>query len=114
MDTQEAPKPPVAGVIYGKICYWIVMLGILVAVIGMIMYFASDGHMDKAQFLDLLWDGEEAEVIWETATIDGEVPGGALVLERAVPWRCHCDAGHSHHLPCCGDRHLGSAGGVSA
>ncbi len=80
MDTQEAPKPPLAGVIYGRICYWIVMLGILVAVVGMIIYFASDGHMDKAQFLDLLWDGEEAEVIWETASIDGEVPEGHWFL----------------------------------
>ena len=80
MDTQEAPKPPLAGVIYGRICYWIVMLGILVAVVGMIIYFASDGYMDKAQFLDLLWDGEEAAVIWETASIDGEVPEGHWFL----------------------------------
>ena len=66
----EHPKPPVAGVIYGRICYGLVMLGILVAIIGMIMYFTSDGYFKKECLLDSLWDGEKVEGIWGSCTMD--------------------------------------------
>jgi hypothetical protein len=71
MDKEEAavaeehPKPPIAGVIYGTICYWIVMAGIAVAIVGMIVYFTSDGYVAKECLLDMLWAGEEVEAIWQ-------------------------------------------------
>jgi hypothetical protein len=79
-DTQSAPKPPAAGVIYGEICYWLVMVGIVIAIVGMIMYFVSDGNMDKQCLLDGLWDGHEVETIWETCTEEGHVPEGHWYL----------------------------------
>jgi hypothetical protein len=91
--TESAPKPPLAGVIYGRICYWVVMLGILVAVVGMIMYFVSDGYVDKDCLLDALWDGEEVESIWGncTAAEEGaeghglEAVSGSSEHSEAVP-----------------------------
>lgn len=77
---ESAPKPPVAGVIYGSICYWLVMVGILVAVIGMIMYFTSDGYFDQQCLLDKLWDGEEVETIWHSCAGVESVPGGHWYL----------------------------------
>ena len=77
---ETAPKPPVAGVIYGRVCYWLVMIGILIALIGMIMYFVSDGYFGQQCLLDKLWDGTEVEAIWhECAGVEG-VPGGHWYL----------------------------------
>lgn len=77
----SAPKPPLAGVIYGRICYLVVMLGILVAVAGMIMYFTSDGYVDKDCLLDALWEGEEVEAIWASCAHAEEVPEGHWYLK---------------------------------
>ncbi len=73
---EAAPKPPIAGVIYGTICFWIVMLGIAVAIAGMIMYFVSDTQVSQECLLDTLWEGATVEEIWhECAGVD-EVPTG--------------------------------------
>ena len=32
MERDKAPKPPLGGVIYGEITYWLVLLGVVVAV----------------------------------------------------------------------------------
>jgi hypothetical protein len=61
----EHPKPPIAGVIYGRICYWLVIIGIIVSMVGMVIYFVSDGYFDQDCLLDSLWDGHEVEEIWE-------------------------------------------------
>lgn len=80
----EHPKPPVAGVIYGNICYWIVLVGILVAIVGMVMYFASDGYFDKEILLDGLWGGEVIEGIWADAAGVEDVPHGHWYLSTSL------------------------------
>lgn len=78
--TEERPKPPIAGVIYGTICYWIVMVGIAVAIVGMIIYFVSDGYVAQDCLLDKLWDGEDVEAIWQACAGVEEVPEGHWYL----------------------------------
>ena len=73
---EEHPKPPIAGVIYGRICYWIVIIGIIVSVVGMIMYFASDGYVNEEKLLDSLWAGDEVEDVWKNAAGVEETPHG--------------------------------------
>jgi hypothetical protein len=80
MENEEAPKPPVTGVIYGRICFWIVIVGIIVAVVGIVMYFASDGYFDQELLLDSLWDGENVEGIWEASAGVTSVPHGHWYL----------------------------------
>ena len=77
----ERPKPPIAGVIYGTICYWIVVVGILVAIVGMSMYFVSDGCLDTEILLDSLWEGKVVEDVWEEASCIGELPEGHWYLD---------------------------------
>jgi hypothetical protein len=79
-ERESAPKPPAAGVIYGRICYSFVMVGILIAVIGIIMYFVSGGYFDQQCLLDKLWDGEEVETIWHACAGVESVPGGHWYL----------------------------------
>jgi len=76
----ERPKPPIAGVIYGNICYWIVVVGILVAIVGMSMYFVSGGCLDTEILLDSLWEGKVVEEVWAEASCIGEVPEGHWYL----------------------------------
>ena len=75
----EHPKPPIAGVIYGRIAYSVVMLGILIAIVGMVMYFVSDGYIEQDCLLDSLWDGEKAEAIWEGNCTAGDHSTGDAI-----------------------------------
>jgi hypothetical protein len=76
----EHPKPPISGVIYGTICYWIVIVGILVAIVGMSMYFISGGCFDTEILLDSLWEGKVVEEIWAEASCVGHMPEGHWYL----------------------------------
>ena len=76
MSDEIIPKPPEAGVIYGRICYWIVLIGIVVSVIGMIMYFTSDGCVDRETLWQGIWSGDEKEVLWENNCTGEDVPHG--------------------------------------
>ena len=76
MVNEEAPKPPIAGIIYGRICFWIVMAGILVAIVGMIMYFVSDGYFNEGCLLESLWEGKDVETIWHECAGVSSVPQG--------------------------------------
>jgi hypothetical protein len=76
----ERPKPPIAGVIYGTICYWIVVVGLLVAIVGMSMYFVSGGCLDTGILLDSLWEGKVVEDVWAEASCIGELPEGHWYL----------------------------------
>ena len=82
MGADKGPKPPIAGIIYGQIAYWLVIVGLVVAVAGSALYFATPGYVDKEVLLEQLWDGAEVETIWEKATADGEVPHGHWYLGR--------------------------------
>jgi hypothetical protein len=76
----EHPKPPISGVIYGTICYWIVIVGILVAIVGMSMYFISGGCFDTEILLDSLWEGKVVEEVWAEASCVGHMPEGHWYL----------------------------------
>ena len=76
---EEHPKPPIAGVIYGRIAYWVVMLGILIAIVGMVMYFVSDAYIEQDCLLDSLWSGEKAEDIWEGNCTAGDHSTGDAI-----------------------------------
>ena len=68
MDELTKPKPPLAGIIYGQCTYWMVMLGMLIAIIGSIIYLASDGYTSSSAVLDGMWEGKDLEQIWESST----------------------------------------------
>ena len=82
MEADKGPKPPIAGIIYGEIAYWLIVVGLVVAVAGSAVYFATPGYVDKEILLERLWDGAEAETIWEEATTDGKVPHGHWYLGK--------------------------------
>lgn len=79
----EHPKSPITGVIYGQICYWIVLVGILVAIVGMIMYFTSDGYFNQEILLDGLWDGKVVDDIWAGAA-GVDIPHGHWYMSLSL------------------------------
>ena len=76
MNNGDIPKAPKAGVLYGRICYWIVLIGILVSIIGIGIYFTSDGCVDRESLWQGIWDGNEKEVLWENNCTGEDVPEG--------------------------------------
>ena len=39
MPEEKGPKPLLSGVIYGECVYWITLIGMLIGIIGMVLYF---------------------------------------------------------------------------
>ena len=80
MKKNEAPKPPSAGVVYGEIAYWLAITGVIIALIGSVMYFIAEGYFE-ACMLDHLWQGDDAHIIWEECAGVAEVPHGYWYLD---------------------------------
>ncbi|MBM3131752.1 MAG: DUF1634 domain-containing protein [Chloroflexi bacterium] len=79
---KDAPQPPLAGVVYGEIAYWILLIGMVIAAVGLIIYLVSDGYVAQDCLLDKLWDGQSAETIWEDCAGQTEIPEGHWYLEK--------------------------------
>ena len=79
-DEVSRPKPPLAAIVYGEICLALAVVGIVLAVIGMAMYFASDGYLNESCLLESLWEGQDVETIWETCSEFTSVPDGHWYL----------------------------------
>lgn len=89
MKEEERPKPPIAGVIYGEIAYWIVIIGTVIAIIGLAIYLTSptDSVMvEKSCFLENLWAGCQSET------------GGSVGCDASTIWeKCsEKDMPHGH------------------
>lgn len=68
MGTEEKPKPPLSGVVYGEIIYWGVWIGSLIVVIGSAMAFLTDAnYIDPSYCISLIWEGMPSEKIWKGA-----------------------------------------------
>ena len=64
MDKDNAPKPPYEGVVYGEVAYWFLVVGVLIAFVGLIVYLATPGYIDKESLLSYLFQGCDCLKIW--------------------------------------------------
>ena len=69
----EKKKPgvlnvPAAGIIYGQITYWLVLVGMVVTLAGSIMCMVPGDDAGTSNLFNLLWQGDSAETIWESCT----------------------------------------------
>jgi hypothetical protein len=65
MEKEKPPEVPVTGVIYGEIAYRIALLGILISIVGIIIYMVSNGYVNLTCSLDQLWRGANVDAIWK-------------------------------------------------
>ena len=80
MEQNIEVKPPRAGIVYGEIAYWILIVGLMVAIVGSVIYIASDGYVNKTCLLDHLWQGADIHTIWEECAGASEPPQGHWYL----------------------------------
>jgi hypothetical protein len=72
---QEKLKAPFAGLVYGQIIYWGVMLGSLVVMIGsMVAFLTRDNYVPVSYWLSSVWKGESPLQLWKGIT--GSLPMG--------------------------------------
>jgi len=64
MEKEKAPEVPVTGIIYGEIAYRVALLGILISIVGIVIYMISNGYLDRTCSLDQLWGGASVDTIW--------------------------------------------------
>ena len=68
-------KAPLAGLIYGQIVYWGVMVGALIVIAGSIVSFVTnDNYVPVSYWLSSVWRGDSPSRIWHGIT--GELPMG--------------------------------------
>jgi hypothetical protein len=67
MEKEKIPQPPREGIVYGEIAYWVLLVGVFIAVIGLLIYMMTPGYVDKKILLDNLWQGAKCNTIWEVA-----------------------------------------------
>ena len=80
MKKDTVPKPPAAGIIYGEIAYWLVLLGVVIAIVGLAIYMVTDGFVNKEAMLGSLWDGADVNAVWEQSSGVNEAPQGHWYL----------------------------------
>lgn len=76
MEKNGVTKPLLAGIIYGEVVYWILILSMAIAIPGFIIYLRSGGYLDSQAVLDHLWRGCDCLTIWK------EVGN----ISRPIPW----------------------------
>ena len=75
-----APRVPVEGIVYSQIAYWLVLLGMIVALVGSVLCMASDGNPTNSRLLELLWKGDNCQTIWGIYAGLDEPPHGHWYL----------------------------------
>jgi hypothetical protein len=76
MEKNEVAKPLLAGIIYGELVYWIMILSMVIAIPGFIIYLRSGGYLSSQAVLDHLWRGCDCLTIWKEV---GDI-------SRPLPW----------------------------
>lgn len=79
--TEERPKPPFSGFVYGEIIYWGTIFGSIIAIIGSVFTFVSKkNYIDPGYLLSAIWQGQTVPEIWQGAV--GSVPNGHWYLDH--------------------------------
>ena len=88
MEKNNIPKPPVAGIVYGEIAYWVAMVGITIALIGSTIYLALGGYFNETSLFDCLWGGDTTDTIWSKCEGLASAPHGFWYLHRLGQGDC--------------------------
>lgn len=82
MSAEEKPKPPLSGVIYGQLIYWIVLAGSVIVVLGSVIAFITHDNFASASYwITSIWQGESTTEIWQ-GTKMGSLPLNHWYLSR--------------------------------
>jgi hypothetical protein len=62
---ERAAYPPLfAGIIYGETVFWIMLVSMVIAVGGLILYLTTGGYFNSTVLLNHLWQGSDSLTIW--------------------------------------------------
>jgi uncharacterized membrane protein len=80
VEKEKPPEVPVTGVIYGEIAYRIALLGILISIVGIIIYMISNGYLDRTCTLNQIWSGASVDAVWKECAGVSATPEGHWYL----------------------------------
>ncbi len=76
----DSLKPPLAGVIYGEIVYWGLLISCVVVIVGSVLSFLGNSYVPVSYWLSTIWKGESVAEIWKGAV--GALPNGHWYLDH--------------------------------
>lgn len=77
MEEQKTPTPPPReGIVYGEIAHWFLFVGMAISVVGLVVYIAAPGYVQKIPLLQGLWQGCDCQMLWsQAAGVTGTING---------------------------------------
>ncbi len=79
MGSDKVTKPSIAGTIYGEVARWMLFAGMVIAIIGTIIYFTSGGYLNQETLITNLWNSCDCNTIWKTGALGTAGLSGSLV-----------------------------------
>ncbi len=81
MNEEQSTKPLLSGIIYGECAFWLAIIGMVVAIIGILIYLGGvNQYFDPQVLINGLWEGKDADTIWREASKEGGVLYGHWYL----------------------------------
>jgi hypothetical protein len=65
VEERVAGKPLLAGIIYGETVFWVMLIGMAIALVGLIIYLMTGGYFNSVSLLSYLWQGSDSLTIWK-------------------------------------------------
>jgi len=75
-DLKERPKPPLEGIVYGVVAAWTTIIGMIIAIIGIIIGIISENDLvDYSSLLSDLLSGKSEAYLWTNDSVLGNPSG---------------------------------------
>ncbi len=67
LETKTKPHVPFAGRVYGEICYYISLIGLVIGIIGCVMAINGYTVMKSERMITEMWKGKTIQRVWQDA-----------------------------------------------
>ena len=86
MDDKNDNKIPAPQIVYGKIIYWISIIGAIVCLVGatFAIAFPDNNYINPHYLFSSIWEGNNPDTVWEQT--GGGFPGGHFWVDNLTKW----------------------------
>lgn len=69
MTKQDKPRPLLSGILYGESAFWITIIGLMIVIVGIAIYFIGGNQFfSSRELMSRLLAGDDVNTIWKGVT----------------------------------------------